>query len=133
MAGEPTSVQEVTDLAVGGMTCAACVTRVERKLAKLDGVSASVNLATGRARVHHPPEVLPEQLVAAVEQAGYTAALPQSVEERRRGSDDDAGTEAQRERDRLTVTALLAVPVLVLSMVPAWQFRNWQWDRKSVV
>ncbi|WP_329433063.1 heavy metal translocating P-type ATPase [Streptomyces anthocyanicus] len=127
MAGEPTSVQEVTDLAVGGMTCAACVTRVERKLAKLDGVSASVNLATGRARVQHPPEVLPEQLVAAVEQAGYTAALPQSVEERRRGSDDDAGTVAQRERDRLTVTALLAVPVLVLSMVPAWQFRNWQW------
>ncbi|WP_282082555.1 heavy metal translocating P-type ATPase [Streptomyces tendae] len=133
MAGEPASVQEVTDLAVGGMTCAACVKRVEKKLAGLDGVSASVNLATGRARVHHPPEVLPEQLVAAVERAGYTAALPEPPAERRGGSGgsgetgDDTDTQARRERNRLAVTALLAVPVLVLSMVPAWQFRNWQW------
>ncbi|NED22054.1 copper-translocating P-type ATPase [Streptomyces sp. SID9913] len=129
MAGEPVSVVEVTDLAVGGMTCAACVKRVEKKLARLDGVTASVNLATGRARVHHPSEVLPEQLVATVEQAGYTAALPEPPEARRRedGDDEDTDTDTGQERHRLTVTVLLAVPVLVLSMVPAWQFRNWQW------
>ncbi|MDT0393729.1 MULTISPECIES: heavy metal translocating P-type ATPase [Streptomyces] len=127
MPGGPASVQEVTDLTVGGMTCAACVQRVERRLAKLDGVTASVNLATGRARVHHPPEVLPQHLVAVVEQAGYTAALPEPPEARRRQEGDDEGTEAEQERHRLTVTALLAAPVLVLSMVPAWQFRNWQW------
>ncbi|MET9234743.1 heavy metal translocating P-type ATPase [Streptomyces cellulosae] len=127
MAGEPVSVVEVTDLAVGGMTCAACVKRVEKKLARLDGVTASVNLATGRARVHHPSEVLPEQLVATVEQAGYTAALPEPPEARRREDGDDEDTDTGQERHRLTVTVLLAVPVLVLSMVPAWQFRNWQW------
>ncbi|MFB6773085.1 heavy metal translocating P-type ATPase [Streptomyces sp. NPDC056337] len=131
MATEPVSVEVVTDLAVGGMTCAACVRRVERKLAGLEGVTATVNLATGRARVHHPPDVLPEHLVAAVERAGYTAAPPAPpAEQARDGGDgaerhaaDDAGT----ERTRLVVTALLAAPVLLLSMVPALQFRNWQW------
>src|SRR5690606_37187064 len=95
--------------------------------ARLDGVTASVNLATGRARVHHPSEVLPEQLVATVEQAGYTAALPEPPEARRREDGDDEDTDTGQERHRLTVTVLLAVPVLVPSMVPAWQFRNWQW------
>ncbi|MFG3161138.1 heavy metal translocating P-type ATPase [Streptomyces sp. NPDC048232] len=131
MATEPVSVEVVTDIAVGGMTCAACVRRVERKLAGLEGVTATVNLATGRARVHHPQDVLPEHLVGAVERAGYTAALPEPpAEHPRDGGDgaerptaDDAGT----ERTRLVVTALLAAPVLLLSMVPALQFRNWQW------
>ncbi|MFE9905678.1 heavy metal translocating P-type ATPase [Streptomyces achromogenes] len=132
MTGETPSLEVVTDLAVGGMTCAACVKRVEKRLGRLDGVTASVNLATGRARVHHPAEVLPEQLVAAVEQAGYTAALPEPLQDRRSrpggdGTDGEAGQEPGRERGRLAVTALLSVPVLVLSMVPAWQFRNWQW------
>ncbi|MFC9843275.1 heavy metal translocating P-type ATPase [Streptomyces sp. NPDC060223] len=115
-----------TDLAVGGMTCAACVRRVEKRLGKLEGVTATVNLATGRAHVSHPPHVRPDELVAAVEKAGYTAALPKPPEPRRR--EDDGETEdARRERERLVVTALFAVPVLVLSMVPALQFRNWQW------
>lgn len=140
MATEPAPPMTTTDLTVGGMTCAACVRRVEKKLAKLEGVTATVNLATGRARVSHPPHVCPEELVATVEQAGYTAALPEPPKSRRRpdapGDGDDAGrgdepgpeSEGVRsERDRLLVTALLAVPVLVLSMVPAWQFRNWQW------
>ncbi|MFJ5840565.1 heavy metal translocating P-type ATPase [Streptomyces shenzhenensis] len=127
MAAETTASLVVTDITVGGMTCAACVRRVEKKLAKLDGVTATVNLATGLARVSHPAGVAPEDLVTAVEQAGYQAALP--VREDDAGSEeaDEAGTEAQRERERLVVTALLAVPVLVLSMVPALQFRNWQW------
>ncbi|GAA1700413.1 heavy metal translocating P-type ATPase [Streptomyces yatensis] len=126
MAGEPAAVAVVTDLAIGGMTCAACVKRVEKKLARLDGVTAGVNLATGRARVTHPPEVGPDQLIATVEQAGYTAALPEPPTKERR-EDGDEAQGARQERDRLVITALLAVPVLVLSMVPGLQFRNWQW------
>ncbi|MFI8489209.1 heavy metal translocating P-type ATPase [Streptomyces rubrogriseus] len=129
MAGEPTaSLVVTTDITVGGMTCAACVRRVEKKLAKLDGVTATVNLATGLARVSHPADVAPGDLVTAVEQAGYQAALPVPPEgdsEAEQVEQDDS--EARRERERLLVTALLAVPVLVLSMVPALQFRNWQW------
>ncbi|MGW3409120.1 heavy metal translocating P-type ATPase [Streptomyces sp. NPDC000888] len=126
MATESETVLVTTDLTVGGMTCAACVRRVEKKLGKLDGVTATVNLATGRARVSHPAHVRPGELVATVEKAGYTAALLEPPKKRQR--QDDGGPEDTRgERDRLLVTALLAVPVLVLSMVPAWQFRNWQW------
>ncbi|MER5940138.1 heavy metal translocating P-type ATPase [Streptomyces sp. NPDC001928] len=132
MATEPAPPMTTTDLTVGGMTCAACVRRVEKKLAKLDGVTATVNLATGRARVSHPPEVRPEELVATVEQAGYTAALPEPPKRPERRDDGASGggqesEDGRSERDRLLVTALLALPVLVLSMVPAWQFRNWQW------
>ncbi|GED88433.1 cation-translocating P-type ATPase [Streptomyces sp. 6-11-2] len=127
MAAEPASLEVVTDLTVGGMTCAACVKRVEKKLGKLDGVTATVNLATGRARVSHPPRVGPEQLIAAVEQAGCTAALPEPPRARREEHADDEPAEPRQERDRLIVTALLAVPVLVLSMAPGTQFRNWQW------
>ncbi|MEU9762407.1 heavy metal translocating P-type ATPase [Streptomyces sp. NPDC047985] len=126
MTTEPASVQVVTDITVGGMTCAACVKRVEKKLGRLDGVTASVNLATGRARVHHPSATSPDQLVAAVEQAGYTAALPEPPRREAR-EDKDAVEGTRQDRVRLLVTALLAVPVLVLSMAPAWQFRNWQW------
>ncbi|MFD1663076.1 heavy metal translocating P-type ATPase [Streptomyces caeni] len=128
MGGEPEAVLVTTDLTVGGMTCAACVTRVEKKLGRLDGVSATVNLATGLARVSHPANLRPEELVATVEKAGYTAALPAPPRTReRRDTDGEAREDARRERDRLLITALLAVPVLVLSMVPSLQFRNWQW------
>ncbi|MFF1483734.1 heavy metal translocating P-type ATPase [Streptomyces sp. NPDC058319] len=116
----------VTDLAVGGMTCAACVRRVEKKLAGLDGVKASVNLATGSARVSHPADISPLRLVAAVEQAGYTARLPGP--ETGRGREDDERSDAERvERQRLAIVALLSLPVIVLSMVPSLQFRDWQW------
>ncbi|MBD0748085.1 cation-translocating P-type ATPase [Streptomyces sp. CBMA152] len=130
MGGEPVTVDLVTtDLTVGGMTCAACVRRVEKKLGKLDGVTATVNLATGRARVSHPSRISPEELAAAVEKAGYTAALPEPPQqpETRAGKDAGASEEARQERHRLLITALLALPVLVLSMVPALQFRTWQW------
>ncbi|MFE9312266.1 heavy metal translocating P-type ATPase [Streptomyces sp. NPDC006706] len=128
MAAEPVSVEVVTDLLVGGMTCAACVKRVEKKLGKLDGVTASVNLATGRARVSHPPQVGPDLLIAAVEEAGCTASLSDPPRSRRsEGQAEDEPAEVGQERDRLIITALLAVPVLVLSMVPGLQFRNWQW------
>ncbi|WP_413803516.1 heavy metal translocating P-type ATPase [Streptomyces iranensis] len=128
MAAESTSLTVVTDLSVGGMTCAACVRRVEKKLAGLDGVTANVNLATGRARVNHPPGVGPDQLIAAVEQAGCSAALPEPPGKRRNeDEDEDEAEDARQERDRLVITTLLAVPVLVLSMVPGLQFRDWQW------
>ncbi|MFH8342416.1 heavy metal translocating P-type ATPase [Streptomyces sp. AM6-12] len=128
MAAERVAPDTVTDLTVGGMTCAACVQRVERKLAQLDGVTATVNLATGRARVRHPPEVSPEELIARVERAGYTAALPQPpVSAAGVEAEADPGARERRERARLTGTTVLAVPVLVLSMVPALQFRDWQW------
>ncbi|MFD9910231.1 heavy metal translocating P-type ATPase [Streptomyces sp. NPDC059063] len=120
------------------MTCAACVNRVEKKLGKLDGVSASVNLATGRARVTHPTGTATDELVATVVRAGYTAELPpppKPVHGTEEGAGEGAGEGpaengeegADGERTRLLVTALLSLPVLVLSMVPDWQFRNWQW------
>ncbi|MER7915627.1 MULTISPECIES: heavy metal translocating P-type ATPase [unclassified Streptomyces] len=125
---EPAAELVVTDLTVGGMTCAACVRRVEKKLGRLDGVTATVNLATGLARVSHPADVAPESLVTAVEQAGYQAALPVTeVAADAAVAEDEEEAGSRRERERITVTALLAVPVLVLSMVPVLQFRNWQW------
>ncbi|GCD46172.1 heavy metal translocating P-type ATPase [Streptomyces paromomycinus] len=120
--------ERVTVLTVGGMTCAACVNRVEKKLGRLDGVTATVNLATGKARVRHPPGLPVTDLLATVEAAGFTAELPEGeptgpVKE----VPPSEGQAPDGERNRLLVTALLSVPVLVLSMVPAWQFRNWQW------
>ncbi|RPF36899.1 cation-translocating P-type ATPase [Streptomyces sp. TLI_185] len=117
-----------TDLLVGGMTCAACVGRVEKKLGRVEGVTASVNLATGRARVSHPGSVSPEQLISVVESAGYTAELPPTEPENEEAPDAGSkGTTPLGERDRLLITAALSLPVLVLSMVPALQFTHWQW------
>lgn len=130
MSTEPVTTLVTTDLTVGGMTCAACVNRVEKKLGKLEGVTATVNLATGLARVSHPADIGPDELVATVEKAGYTAALPEPPKRQERESadeGDDESAEVRAERDRLVVTALLSVPVLVLSMVPDLQFRDWQW------
>ncbi len=107
------------ELAIGGMTCASCANRVERKLNKLDGVAATVNYATAKARVEFPPELDPAALVAQVEAAGYTAELPSAP-----GAPAPAGDPL---RTRLLISAVLAVPVVLLAMVPAWQFTYWQW------
>ncbi|MFE5872482.1 heavy metal translocating P-type ATPase [Streptomyces roseifaciens] len=111
------------------MTCAACVARVEKKLGRLDGVSATVNLATGRARVSHPAGVTPAELMAVVEGAGFTAALPEPAPAPGSGGgkESGAGEAATGALTRLLITAVLSVPVLVLSMAPGLQFRNWQW------
>lgn len=117
----------MTDLLIGGMTCAACVARVEKRLNRVDGVSATVNLATGLARITHPPEVGVDLLVSTVERAGYTAQLPSpplATGDEDEGGEDDGDDDG---RERLVITAVLAVPVLVLSMVPALQFDYWQW------
>ncbi|MGW1282075.1 heavy metal translocating P-type ATPase [Streptomyces tsukubensis] len=128
-AGEAGESDATTDLLVGGMTCAACVNRVEKKLGRVAGVTATVNLATGRARVSHPASVTPEQLITVVESAGYTAELPPPPEEQRAAGEGEqrtagAGVDA---RGRLLITALLSVPVLMLSMIPSLQFTYWQW------
>ncbi|MFI0913148.1 heavy metal translocating P-type ATPase [Streptomyces abikoensis] len=129
-AADITAVPVVTELIIGGMTCAACVARIEKKLGRLEGVSATVNLATCRARVSHPATVPVAELIAVVEGAGFTAALPEP--EKPATATDAEATEENGRPDgpavtRLLVTALLSVPVLVLSMVPALQFDNWQW------
>jgi Cu+-exporting ATPase len=116
-----------TDLVIGGMTCASCAARVEKKLNKLDGVSATVNLATETARVSFPDAVTVADLIAVVERTGYTAALPA-----RRPADAGDGAAARpgdpgSPRRRLAVSLALAVPVIVLAMVPAAQFPGWQW------
>jgi Cu+-exporting ATPase len=119
------------ELSIGGMTCASCAARVEKKLNKLDGVTATVNFATETARVSFPAAVSPDDLVLTVEQAGYTAALPPPAEPEVAGPEetpsDDARDEQTALRQRLLVSLALAVPVVVLAMVPAAQFRNWQW------
>ncbi|UOZ05752.1 cation-translocating P-type ATPase [Amycolatopsis sp. WQ 127309] len=110
------------DLAITGMTCASCAMRIERKLNKLAGVTATVNYATAKAKVAYSGDVEPKDLVAQVEAAGYRAKLP--ADEPPAAVEDD-GTRTLRQR--LVVSAVLAVPVILLAMVPAWQFTYWQW------
>ncbi|MCF7551091.1 cation-translocating P-type ATPase [Pseudonocardia sp. WMMC193] len=109
------------------MTCASCANRVERKLNKMDGVTASVNYATEKATVSYPEGVAPEDLVATVESAGYTAQLPKPPSAPAQEQADPAAEHARALRERLVVSAVLAVPVVLLAMVPAWQFTYWQW------
>lgn len=113
------AVDQDIRLDIEGMTCASCAMRIEKKLNKLDGVQASVNYALGTASVHAPADVPVERLVQTVEAAGYGASLPRPTQ---RPVDETAGL-----RRRLIVTWVLALPVLVISMVPAWQFPGWQW------
>jgi P-type Cu+ transporter len=111
------------ELGVGGMTCASCAARIEKKLNRLDGVSASVNFATEQASVRYDPAVVsPTDLITTVEATGYTAALPKTDTP---AKEDDDPTPSLRQR--LLVSAVLTLPVLVLAMVPAAQFDNWQW------
>ena len=107
------------ELELGGMTCASCANRIERKLNKLPGVSASVNYATEKAVVTLPDGLTVADAIAAVESAGYTARVPE------RDQVDDGRLQALRRR--LVVSAVLAVPVVALSMVPVLQFPGWQW------
>jgi len=111
---------ETVDLELTGMTCASCANRIERKLGKIDGVTATVNYATERARVDFPAEVGVDRLVAAVEAAGYSAR-PHRPEQ------TAAGDEAGALRRRMWVSLGLSVPVVALSMVPALHFAGWAW------
>ncbi len=111
------------DLDISGMTCASCVARIEKKLGKLPGVTASVNLATERALVTLPDQMSPDLVIHTVEAAGYGASL-----HRPEPAPAPAGPdEATRLRDRLLICALLSLPVALLAMVPPLQFTYWQW------
>jgi len=112
-----TPVATPIDLQVTGMTCASCAARIEKKLNKVPGVVATVNYATERAHVVHPAGVSVDDLVAVVEAAGYGIQPPDEA------VDDDPDELGRRWR----ISALLTVPVLLMSMVPALQFTGWQW------
>lgn len=111
------------ELNISGMTCASCAARVEKKLNKLDGVTATVNFATEKARVEYGDPISPADLVAAVESAGYHAALPERSPE---PTDEPADPAAALKR-RLLICVALSVPVIAMAMVPALQFTYWQW------
>ncbi|MFB9314628.1 heavy metal translocating P-type ATPase, partial [Nocardioides plantarum] len=115
---------ETTELAITGMTCASCAHRIERKLNKLDGVEASVNYATEKARVSYADHVTTDDLLATVEAAGYAAALPALARDVRPEGVTDP---ARALRDRVVISALLSVPVVVMAMWPAVQVDGWQW------
>ena len=120
--------ERAVDLTIGGMTCASCAARIEKKLNRLDGVTATVNFATEKARVSFPAGISPADLISVVEQAGYTAALPAPLLEPSGSPVQSAAPdETDGLRQRLLVCLALAVPVVVLATAPALQFRNWQW------
>ncbi|MBF6465501.1 copper-translocating P-type ATPase [Nocardia beijingensis] len=112
------------ELVIGGMTCASCAARIEKTLNKLDGVTATVNYATEKARVEVTGDVSPDDLIATVEQAGYTAALPAPPQPQEKAAEEDP---AAALRTRLLVSLVLSVPVIAMAMIPALQFTNWQW------
>ncbi|MGY1822110.1 heavy metal translocating P-type ATPase [Geodermatophilus sp. SYSU D00079] len=112
------------ELAIGGMTCASCAARIEKKLNRLDGVTATVNYATEKARVSYGGAVTPAELIATVEKTGYTATLPQPPRAEAEPAEDDPVGPLRR---RLVVSTLLTVPVVAMAMVPALQVTYWQW------
>ncbi|WP_330233882.1 heavy metal translocating P-type ATPase [Nocardia sp. NBC_00508] len=115
----------LVELVIGGMTCASCAARIEKKLNKLDGVTATVNYATEKARVEVSGDVSPDDLIATVEQAGYTAALPALPKPQETAPTEDDPAAALRTR--LLVSLVLSVPVVAMAMIPALQFTHWQW------
>ena len=121
----PTPTTDV-ELAITGMTCASCANRIERKLNKLDGVTATVNYATEKAKVTFPATVSTDDLLGTVESAGYAATLPRT-EPAARADDAEADDPTRSLRQRLLVSTALTVPVVAMAMVPALQFDYWQW------
>ena len=118
-----------TDLRLSGMSCASCAARIERGLNGLDGVQASVNFAVEQAHVEHSPEVTADELVHAVQQAGYRASVIDHGAHGGHDAHDHMNHDVPTEqlRPRLIGSAVLAVPVLALSMVMAWHFPGWEW------
>ncbi|MBT3152472.1 copper-translocating P-type ATPase [Streptomyces sp. CHD11] len=122
------------ELAIGGMTCASCAARIEKKLNRMDGVSATVNYATEKAKVAFGDGVGVPDLIATVEATGYTAREPRPDPVRSGAADGEGGRVEDEEsaglcvlRQRLVTAVVLSVPVIAMAMVPAWQFEYWQW------
>ena len=129
--GVPAGGEQV-DLLVGGMTCASCAARIEKKLNRMPGVEATVNYATEKASVFVPKGTTVAQAIAVIEETGYTAERPQPPQA---PHDQTAPGDAPSPQDldvaalktRLILSALLALPVLLMSAIPPLQFTNWQW------
>ena len=119
------ATQSEVILEISGMTCASCVARVEKGLENVPGVTASVNLVTNSARVEFPSTVTTAQLVLAVSSLGYTASV--AAEASSGASERASSPVVTLTTVRLWVSVALTVPVVVLAMVPAWQFAGWQW------
>ena len=111
---------QTIELDVQGMTCASCATRIEKKLNRLEGVNATVNYATEKATVHAGKTTTAQTLIQSIEQTGYHATLPAE-------SPRDPDQELRQLRRRLIICAVLSLPVIMIAMVPAWQFPWWQW------
>jgi Cu+-exporting ATPase len=131
-APEPAPASRV-ELSIGGMTCASCAARIEKKLNRMDGVTATVNYATEKAKVSYAPGIEVADLIATVERTGYTAeeppppAPPAGAGDDVRTASPAADAELLSLRQRLFVSLALSVPVVLMAMVPALQFDNWQW------
>ncbi|AGM04123.1 heavy metal translocating P-type ATPase [Amycolatopsis keratiniphila] len=115
------------ELAITGMTCASCAMRIEKKLNKLDGVTATVNYATEKAKVTYSGEIEPQRLIEQVEAAGYAAALPAPPKQEQPDGPVEEADPIAPLRQRLIGSTVLSVPVILLAMVPAFQFTYWQW------
>ena len=111
---------QTIELDVQGMTCASCASRIEKKLNRLEGVNATVNYATEKATVHAGKATTAQTLIDTIEKTGYHATLPTE-------SPRDPDLELRQLRRRLIICAVLSLPVIMISMVPAWQFPWWQW------
>ncbi|MEV5310223.1 heavy metal translocating P-type ATPase [Streptomyces sp. NPDC052610] len=114
------------ELAIGGMTCASCAARIEKKLNRMDGVTATVNYATEKAKVTYAGDVTVPDLIATVEATGYTAHEPAPPEAPQETA-EAAADELKPLRERLLTAVVLAVPVIAMAMIPALQFEYWQW------
>jgi P-type Cu+ transporter len=132
--GSGESGRQRVELEIGGMTCASCAARIEKKLNRMDGVTATVNYATEKAQVTYAAGIAVGDLVATVEATGYTAALPAppappaaAPTETGTGQEQPESPELTALRQRLITAIVLAVPVVAMSMVPALQFTDWQW------
>jgi len=120
----PTQTVTEVDLDIGGMTCASCAARVEKKLNRMPGVTATVNYATERAHVALPEGFTISDAIATVEATGYSASEPAKEYAAEEAREDDEVSELRR---RVIISAILTIPVVVLAMVPPLQFDYWQW------
>ncbi|MEV4788627.1 heavy metal translocating P-type ATPase [Streptomyces tuirus] len=123
--GTSTGTGAEVELAIGGMTCASCAARIEKKLNRMEGVTATVNYATEKARVSYSGDVSVGDLVATVEATGYTAQEP-TPPARETGPSEEAD-DLRPLRERLITAVVLSVPVVAMAMIPALQFEYWQW------
>ncbi len=124
----PVAGHEIS-LDIGGMTCASCAARIEKKLNRMDGVTASVNYSTEKAKVTFADTVTTDDLIAQIEATGYTAHVPRSATQVSvEGTDAVEADDPTRQlRQRLMISAILALPVVALAMIPSLQFDGWQW------